>query len=215
MSAERQPIFNAPWTSLMLAAVIVGGYALQRTTDQEALIGAFAFAPQDIAAGRWETAITSLFLHGAWAHALLNAAGALAFGTPVARYFGLRPRGVAFFFLFYLACGALASLGYGWLHAAGGVLLIGASGAVSGLMGAAVRILGGRGVPGGFLTPPVIGMTLAWVGVNLLLGILGIAPGMGEASIAWEAHLIGYAAGLFLIDLFGWMAGARRSAQSY
>jgi membrane associated rhomboid family serine protease len=210
---ERQPIFNAPWPALLLTAVIVGSYFLQSTTGSDALIRAFAFSGRDPAEGRWDTLITALFLHAGWAHALMNAAGALAFGTPVARFMGTTARGVLAFVTFYLLCGALSSLGYGMLHPAGGALLIGASGAVSGLMGAAVRMIAGRGAPGPFLSPPVIGMTLAWVAVNLIFAIAGFAPGIGEGAMAWEAHLIGYGAGLVLIDPIGWIAGARRRTE--
>jgi membrane associated rhomboid family serine protease len=54
------------------------------------------------------------------------------------------------------------------------------------------------------LSAPVIGMGAAWVIVNLLVGVLGVAPGMGDAQVAWEAHLFGYAAGLLLIGPAGW-----------
>jgi membrane associated rhomboid family serine protease len=194
----------------MLTAAILLSFGFQGMIGSDALIAAFAFSPRDLPAGRIDTLITALFLHANWAHALMNAAGALAFGTPVARFLGARPRGVVVFTLFYLACGALSSLGYGALHAGGGALLIGASGAVSGLMGAAVRMIAGRGVPGPFLSPPVIGMTLAWVAVNLIFAVAGFAPGIGEGAMAWEAHLIGYAAGLVLIGPFGWAAAAPR-----
>lgn len=213
MSAERQPVFNAPWPALLLTAVILLSYGLQGMFGSNALIAAFAFSPRDPGAGRLDTLVTALFLHANWAHALMNAAGALAFGTPVSRFMGDRGRGLLAFALFYLLCGALSSLGYGLLHPGGGALLIGASGAVSGLMGAAVRMIAGHGVPGPFLSPPVIGMSLAWVAVNLIFAVVGFAPGLGEGAMAWEAHLIGYAAGLFLIGPLGRLAGAPRHRQ--
>jgi membrane associated rhomboid family serine protease len=42
-------------------------------------------------------------------------------------------------------------------------------------------------------------MAAAWIIVNLLMALTGLAPGTGGAAIAWEAHLFGYAAGLVLI----------------
>lgn len=207
----RQPIFNAPWPAVVATLVIVVGYFVQTLLPQGWLLGTYAFSAAGFAAGRWETLFTSIFLHGSWAHALMNAAAALAFGTPVARYFGTGPRGALVFAGFYLLCGALAGLGYGLVNAGSTALMIGASGAVSGLVGGATRLLGGRGLPGSFFSPPVVSMTIGWVVVNLILAVLGFAPGLGDAGVAWEAHIFGYAAGLFLIGAFGWLARPARA----
>lgn len=204
MSAEREPIFNAPWPALVLVAAILGGYALQTLAPQDALFARYGFSPAGFAAGERVQLITALFLHGGWAHALMNAAGALAFGSPVARLFGLRISGVVAFFAFYLLCGMISSWSYALIHHGEAVLLVGASGAVSGLMGAVSRLVAGRGRLGPFLSAPVIGMAGAWVIINLLVAVVGITPGMGEAPVAWEAHLTGYAAGLLLVGPAAW-----------
>jgi membrane associated rhomboid family serine protease len=204
----REPMFNAPWPALALVAAIVGGYAIQSRFSLEALAQSYAFAPADLLHGRWWTALTALFLHGNWAHAVMNGAFALAFATPVARFFGGRPLGVAGFFAFYLACGVVSSLGYAAVHWGGAGALIGASGAVSGLMGAASRLIAGNGRIGRILSPAVVGMGAAWIIINVLVGLLGSAfvPGAGGAGIAWEAHLAGFAAGVLLITPFAWAA---------
>ncbi len=49
-------------------------------------------------------------------------------------------------------------------------------------------------------------MTAAWVVVNLLIAVVGFAPGAGGMPVAWEAHLFGYAAGLVLVTPFGWLS---------
>jgi len=211
LSVAREPIFNAPWPPVLLVALILAGYGLQSLFDPARVVMAlFAFEAAGVAAGRWDTLVTALFLHSSWAHALMNAAALLAFGSPVARLFGVGPRGTLVFFSYYLLCAALASLGFGLLHPGSTVLLVGASGAVSALMGASARIVAGRGLPGPFLSAPVLGMTGAWVAVNLIIALIGFAPGVGEGPVAWEAHLIGYAAGLMLLDLFTWAARGRR-----
>lgn len=202
----REPMFNAPWPPLLLAGVILAGYALQGLAPGEAIFARYGFSPAGLAQGRYETLVTALFLSGGWAHALTNAAGALAFGTPVARVFGLRGEGAVAFFLFYLVCGALSSLGFALVHPGGQTLLVGASGAVSGLMAATARILGGRGRMGPVISPPVLGMGAAWIVVNLIIAVLGFAPGMGDGAVAWEAHLFGFAAGLLLAGPFAWLA---------
>lgn len=206
MEEPREPIFNAPWPAMAMTVAIIGGFALQSFLPPEQILPAYGFSPTGLWQGRGFTLITALFVHGGWGHALVNGAGALAFGTPVARYYGVRVTGAITFLLFYLACGAFANLGYGLVHAGDPHLLVGASGAVAGLMAAAARMIAGKGGPGPYLSPPVVGMTVAWVVVNLLIAVVGFAPGAGGMPVAWEAHLFGYAAGLVLVTPFGWLS---------
>jgi len=207
----REPVFNAPAAALALVALIVGGYALQTRFPLEDVVEACAVSSATLAQGRWLTLISSLFVHGGWGHALMNAAFALAFATPVARFFGERLRGVAVFFVFYLLCGALSSLGYAALHPGDANPLVGASGAVSGLMGAAARLIDGRGRVGRILSSAVLGMGGAWLVVNLLVGALGsgFTPGAAGATVAWQAHLAGFLAGVLLIGPFARLAERR------
>ncbi len=205
----REPVFNrGAWPVLALVGAIVGGYALQSRVDVDTVAAAFAFTPDSLATGRWWTLFSSQFLHGGWSHALMNAAFILAFGTPVARFFGLGLPGALLFYAFYLTCGALAALGFAAVHPGQAVALIGASGAASGLMGAAARLIAGYGRVGPILSRPVIGMGAAWLIVNLIMAVVGAAlvPGAGDAAVGWEAHLAGFAAGVLVIGPFGWLA---------
>jgi membrane associated rhomboid family serine protease len=203
MSEQRVRAINAPWPVLALIAVLIGAFFAQTLVGVDKVADSLGFAPADLLAGRVDTLIISIFLHGGWAHVLTNAAFALAFATPVSWRMGEDAKGAAAFFVFFLACGILANLGYGLLAFGGEVPAVGASGAVAGMMGAASRLMGR---PGGDLAPfrsrAVIGMALAWILVNLVFGLLlvGWAPGTGGAPIAWQVHLAGYAAGLFLIS---------------
>ena len=140
---------------------------------------------------------------GAWP------AFALAFATPLARFFGTGPRGVASLFLFFLACGAIGNLGFGILHAGQSYGLLGASGGVSGLAAGAARIVGGEGGIGRLRSPFVLSMGGAWIVSNLLVALTGGALLSGGAQIAWEAHLAGFAAGLLLLRPFARLAGVR------
>jgi membrane associated rhomboid family serine protease len=202
-------MFNkGAWPVLVLVGAIVGGFALQSLADLNVVAAAFAFTPDALGTGRWWTLFSSQFVHGGWAHALMNAAFILAFGTPVARFFGLRLGGALLFYGFYLASGALAALGFAAVHPGQAVALIGASGAASGLMGAAARLIAGYGQVGPILSRPVLGMGAAWVIVNLIMALVGAAlvPGAGDGAVGWEAHLAGFAAGVLLIGPFGWLA---------
>ena len=196
----REPAFDAPWPALLLSLALIGLFVLQlRLPDQEALYLRYGLSPEAVEQGRRLGLLTSLFVHGNWAHVLMNAIGALAFGAGVARLFGARPLGAAAFFLFFLACGVLAGAAFVALNAGSPVVLIGASGGVSGLMGGASRAIDRRQGLAPFASPTVIGMAAGWIVVNLLVAVLGFAPGAGTTPVAWEAHLAGYAAGLLLV----------------
>lgn len=204
----REPVFNAPWPAVLIVVLIVGGYGLQTLFPVDAVLGAFAFAPANLTATRWETLITAIFLHGSWSHALMNGAFALAFATPVARLFGSSVQGVLVYFTFYVVCGILSNLGYAAVHPGSAGLIVGASGAVSGLMGAAARLIGGGGDRvGPLFSKAVLGMGGGWIAVNLLIAVFGGAflPGSGSAGVAWEAHLAGFAVGVLLIQPFAWL----------
>lgn len=198
---EREPAFNAPLPPLVLALGLLGLFAVQDLWDGLA----YALVPAEAYAGRWSGLVTSLFIHGGWAHVVLNSLGLLAFGAPISRLLGSRAGGVAAFLLFYLACGVLAGAAYVALHPGDTDRVVGASGAVAGLMGASSRLLRGP-YPDSLLSPPVLGMGAAWLLINLIAAVVGTLPGAGGAAIAWEAHLAGYAAGLLLVTPLAFLA---------
>ena len=204
----REPVFNAPWQAVAVTVLIVGGYAVQTLFPVDAILAAYAFSPANLVPGRWETLITSIFLHGGWAHAMMNGAFALAFSAPLARLFGPKVEGALLFFGFYVLAGVLANLGFAAAHWGGHALVVGASGAVSGLMGASARLIGGHGRPGPIFSKPVLGMGGGWLAINLLIALVGgsFMPGSGSAGVAWEAHLAGFALGVVLIGPFARLA---------
>jgi membrane associated rhomboid family serine protease len=207
---RREPVFNAPWPALVIAVAIVALYALQsRAGDEQGLFLLYGLRATELQDGRWLGLLTSLFLHGGWAHAALNAVGALAFGAPVARLLGLSPARALAFLLFYLLCGAAAGYAYVQLNPDSPAVLVGASGAVSGLMGAASRMLGQGGRLGPLISRNTLGFSAAWILANALIGLLGFAPGSGGAPVAWEAHIAGFFAGLILIGPWALVLGRR------
>ncbi len=193
----REPLFNAPLAPLALAVSM----PLLFLAQLQAPDGGFgwAFRPSDLIDGRWETLLTAMFLHGGWAHVAMNAVFALAFGAPLARMMR-GARGVAVFALFYIGAGVVASLGYGLIHWGATTPMVGASGAVFGLLGGAIRLMFGRGAPAPLTDRRLAAASLAIMGVNLATGLLGLAPGVtAGVGIAWEAHAFGFAAGLLAI----------------
>jgi membrane associated rhomboid family serine protease len=134
--------------------------------------------------------VSYMFLHAGFTHLLFNMGFLLAFGGGVERRIGK-----AKMLAFYLLTGVLAGLFYALLHRASPVLLMGASGAVSGLFGGALRFL--------ILEPRrAILAAIVWLIFTVLFGVIG-ADAFGEGgSIAWEAHVGGFVAGLVLFPLF-------------
>ena len=191
-----------PAPVLLAVAAILLPYLVQSRLGGEpnAMVDLLALVPADVARGRVWPLLTAIFVHGSWLHAIMNALGVMAFGTPVARWFGPRPLGR--FLLFYDLCALASSLGYVAVHWGQAVVLVGASGAGYGLMGASSRLLDGRGALAPFASRTVLGMGGACLAINLLLAMNWIDAGQGGAPVAWEAHLFGYAAGLLLIGPF-------------
>jgi len=213
--AERssEPAINLPWPVLLLVAVLIGAHLLRTTLGIDA--DALALTEPDLAAGRWGGLVTHIFIHASWPHVLMNSVFILAFGAPVCRFLRETPRGASLFWLFFLACGVVAGAGYAgvasllakWGLGSNDYALVGASGAASGLMGAAARLIEGRGRLGPLTGRTVVGMTVVWILVNAFLGLSGLTPGTAGAPVAWQAHIIGFFAGLLLIPLFARAAG--------
>jgi membrane associated rhomboid family serine protease len=209
---ERERMFNAPWMIVSLPVLLIALYALQSVTFGDAELAQWGLTSTSLADGRWQTLLTSLFLHGSWPHVLMNSVAILAFGAPAARLMGTDARGAIAFFLFYLTCGLFAGLGYIAVSPGVAFAVIGASGAVSGLLGAASRIIAGRGRIGPIFDRTVFGMAVAWAIVNVVLGVSGLTPGAAGMPVAWQEHLAGYAAGVLLIGPFARLSGAGAAA---
>jgi membrane associated rhomboid family serine protease len=207
---RAEPAINAPWPVIVLIAVLAGAHWARTALSVDA--DRWALTAPDLAAGHWDPLVTHLFVHAGWTHLIMNSLFILAFGAPVARFLRTSFVGALLFWLFFLGCGVIAGSGYAFSEevlARFGLgrmdfALVGASGAASGLMGAAVRLIEGRGRLGPVFGRTVVGMSFAWILVNLALGLTGLTPGTAGAPIAWQAHVIGYFAGLFLVTPFAW-----------
>ena len=198
----REPAFKAPWPVLALTAAICAVFFWQlNAPDTTAVIFRHGLVPEALSAGRWPGLFSHIFLHGGWIHLFLNATALLAFGTPVARLYGSGPGGALRLLLFFLLCGVLGGLAFWVLHPAGGTPLVGASGAISGLMGGAARLIEQPGRLGRPFGRAALSFVVPWVVMNLLLAAAGLALGPAM-PIAWEAHLGGLAAGLLAVGLF-------------
>jgi membrane associated rhomboid family serine protease len=157
--------------------------------------------------GLW-TALTYAFLHGSWAHLLINSVWLAAFGTPM-----VRRCGAGRFLLLSAASAIGGAVLYAWMNPNQLLPMIGASGAVSGLMAAASWFMFAPATwhPAGRLTEPherprqslgqmvrnrqVLVFLAVWFAANYVFAFLP-APGATDANIAWEAHIGGFLVGL-------------------
>lgn len=222
---RREPVFNLPPVVLAVIAICAVVYLLQEyllnETQQMVLLYDGAFIPV-LYTGKYgfdwflfTRPFTYAFMHGGIAHIAINMIWLAAFGSPLANRLGaLR------FAIFYAVTG-LASVVLFWvLHPYGEMPLVGASGAISGMMGAAARYgfridrSSGRAAFAGEPLPiaavlrsrGVMTFLGVWMVINLATGLLGFAPGV-DGQIAWEAHIGGFVAGFFGLRFFdrGWL----------
>jgi membrane associated rhomboid family serine protease len=154
----------------------------------------------------WLSPLTSMFLHGSWAHLLGNGLFLWVFGNNVEDVMG-RLR----FLAFYLICGLAAGAAHVFVDPASPIPTVGASGAISGMMGAylvlfprvRVRMLFIFIVFFRVIPLPAWLVLLWWFGLQVLLGVPDLAgmPREGGGVAVW-AHVGGFVAGALLVRLF-------------
>lgn len=157
----------------------------------------------------WLTPVSAMFLHGGVLHLAGNLLYLWIFGDNVEDAMG-RIR----FILFYLSCGAIAA----WAHAATApdsmIPMIGASGAISGVLGAYLVLYPNARVlvliPLGLFAEMVYLPAVVVLGFWFLLQIVSAHfADAGAPGVAWMAHVAGFAAGIALLPLFKDRGGRR------
>ncbi len=145
--------------------------------------------------------VTALFLHGGWLHLVGNLAFLWVFGDDVEGKLGPRR-----FLALYLAAGLVASAAQIAATPRSTLPLIGASGAIAGVLGAFLVLFPKARLSGvlplGCLLVPMRSRAFLFIPFWFLLqlvGALAAAPGSGTGGVAWYAHLAGFAAGPLLL----------------
>lgn len=155
----------------------------------------FGFAPSEFSV---LTLFTSQFLHGDWGHLIGNMVILLLIGLTVEQLLGSFN-----FTLFYLLSGAIGALVFGIVHFGSAVPLVGASGAISGLMGMYVAAYGTRKIRFfywiafyfNYARLPALMMLPVWVGKEVFDYFLT------DSNVAYTAHAGGLVAGAGLVLL--------------
>ena len=213
---DDSPSASKPWVIIGLIVGCAGVFLWQCTLDaasgQQAVaaLGAVpavlltdARLPADLRwIPRFASPFTSMFLHGGWMHLLGNMLFLWIYGDNVEDAMGH-----ARFLAFYLLCGAAAIFVQALANPDSPYPIIGASGAISGVLGAYLllfpraRVLTLVLLPFFFTTlrMPVMLLLLLWFAVQL---ISDLAVSDGGASVAFRAHIGGFLTGMLLVPVF-------------
>ncbi len=222
---EHQRALNIPNSIVAVLAAcfmihIARNHVLSENSNLHILFyGAFIPARYAESPG-WEaftSPVTYSFLHGSFGHLLNNSVWLVAFGSPVAKAMSnLR------FALFWIACSMIAALFHYLADPSSVAPMIGASGAVAGMMGAAARSgfrlrADAESDDQALMLPPIKRVlrsrtVLMFLGlyilINVGIGVFGATDGSPVANIAWQAHIGGLVAGFVLLPLFVGQRGA-------
>jgi len=220
---DRNPTRSTPIVTYLLIGINVAVFAFQMSLSpngETAFVSQYGMVPLTLAHRHFVTLLTSMFLHGGFLHLLFNMWSLAIFGDNVEDRLGkLR------YLLFYLASGLFAALAQFAVDRHGAVPMVGASGAIAGVLAAYVRLYPHARVV--TLIPllifffvreiPASLFILFWFLLQLLSGV-GSLGGASSGGVAVFAHIGGFVAGLWLIR--GLLpkpndtAGFRRPAQT-
>jgi membrane associated rhomboid family serine protease len=206
----------APLINYVLIAINVLVFVfLQGMGGNEKFTYAFSTVPAEILTGKdiaacvrtysctvYFTLITSMFMHGGWAHLLGNMLFLWVFGDNIENRIGhIR------YLIFYLVCGIIASLSHVFVSGSDSLIpSLGASGAISGVLGGylllfpsrRVRVIMGRGIT----TVPAFVALGIWIVFQVISGMGMLGGDETGGGVAYAAHIGGFVAGLALIKLF-------------
>jgi membrane associated rhomboid family serine protease len=157
----------------------------------------------EVGAGQWWTALTSMFMHGSWLHLLGNLWFLWLFGNNIEDSLGhLR------FLLFYLLTGLAAAAAHVFWDPASLVPTVGASGAISGVMGAYLVLYPRIRIETLFFVLLIFRVRIPawlvlgqWFAIQLLYGAT-LPPESGGGGVAFWAHVGGFVAGVLLVKPF-------------
>lgn len=208
--SDDNPTVRAPATTYFLIGLCVGAFLWELGHNQRLISFTYGMIPAELfglwrppriyqALPPWATIFTSMFLHGGWFHLIGNMVYLWIFGNHVEDVLG---RG-RYLFL-YLACGIAAALTQAFANPASHIPMVGASGAIAGVLGAYLLLNPGANVRCfvwiviffRIVNVPAWAMLGLWFIMNLVSGLT--AP-QGKPGVAFWAHVGGFVTGLVLV----------------
>jgi len=192
-----------PLVTIVLVLVNVGVFFLEVTRGQ-AFIERWAFIPSRFASdplGHWQTLFTAQFLHAGLLHLASNMIYLLIFGDNIEHRFGYLP-----YILFYFLSGAFGNLLHFAFSGGSSTPVIGASGAIAGVLGAYILLYPRRPVRVlMFITVirlPALIVIGAWFILQLLSSMALFTGAAETGGIAYLAHVGGFVAGFLMTFIF-------------
>ena len=202
---DDNPTKRFPVVVVVIIAINVAVYFLwQMRVGMEESVALGAFVPADFMTGSqpapWRDLFTSMFMHGGFMHLLGNMWFLWIFGDNVENECGPFS-----FLIFYLLCGAAATFAHAWSDPHSTVPLVGASGAISGVLGAylvehprvRVRTLIPLGIFSRIVDLPAFAFLFIWIGLQIVSQVM--ASSRTGGGVAYLAHIGGFVIGAGLI----------------
>ena len=203
-----------PIVTWVLIGLNVLAFFMEISRPEAALqtfIQAWGVVPREYTAGRdlpplvsapfWTTLFTSMFLHGGWMHLGGNMLYLWIFGDNVERAMG-----AVKFLIFYLVCGLAASAAHIMFNLGSSMPAVGASGAISGVLGGYLLLFPRNRVRvisyGQIVHIPALVVIGFWIVLQFVNGIGSVARTDETDGVAYMAHIGGFVAGIVLVKLF-------------
>ena len=210
---DENPTELTPFMTMLLIGLNVFAWFMLQGAgmpDQlEASVWAFGTIPCEVTGAcpteglGWGGVLTSMFMHGGWGHLFGNMVFLWVFGNNIEDSMGhIR------FIVFYLASGFAASLAHIYFSPLSPIPAVGASGAVSGVMGAYILLYPRVPIqtyfpPFFFFHIPAFVFLGYWFFIQLSTGMMTVGPEAGEqGGVAVWAHVGGFLAGAILVHPF-------------
>lgn len=210
---DENPTELTPWMTVLLIAINLAAWFLLQGYGEmvrlEASVIDYGARPCEVTGAcaveglGGSALLTSMFMHGGWGHLLSNMLFLWVFGNNIEDSMGhIR------FLIFYLVCGLAASFGHIFFSPDGQLPMVGASGAISGIMGAYILLYPSARVRTYF--PPIFFFRIRavfflalWFVLQLFTGLSSLGlPENESGGVAVWAHIGGFVAGLLLIKVF-------------
>jgi len=209
---DDNPTVREPVVTYLLIGLCVGAFLWQLGHNERAVLYGYGMIPAELfglwhpprtyqIVPPWATLLTSMFLHGGWFHLIGNMIFLWIFGNNIEDVLG-RGR----YILFYLCCGVAAALTQAFSNYGGHVPMVGASGAIAGVLGAYLRLYPNANVH--VFVWIVIFFRIVNIPAWILLGlwfvmqlVSGLARAPGSPGVAFWAHVGGFVTGVILVQL--------------
>src|ERR1700745_904059 len=208
---DDNPTARDPIVTYLLIGLCIGAFLWQLGQDESAVLYSSGMIPARLfglwrprgyqVVPVWTTLVTSMFLHGGWFHLIGNMLFLWIFGNNIEDVLG-RAR----FLFFYLCCGAVAALTQAFSSYGAPVRMVGARGAISGVLGAYLLLYPNANVH--VFVWIVIFFRIVNIPAWILLGlwfamqlVSGLARAPGTPGVAFWAHVGGFVGGVILVTL--------------